>query len=199
MLFCKVITKKIIFFLLLLSGAYIPIDIQRIITGSEFASNIYGYVPVHRLGVYSAIIEGFELEESSSIMNSIGINYISTIVNTFFILFFLILAILLHLCIFVLRLILSKCNCRNSWLCRWINKLIDKVFNLITFDYYIRNAIEISQFILISSINELYVNNTTETHRLTSFIYAVLMITLFVLFLFLIQYLIFSFYKLNKN
>ena len=132
-------------------------------------------------------------------MSSVGINYISTIVNIFSILIFLILAILLHLCIFVLKLILSKCNSRNCWLCRWINKLIDKVFNLLTFDYYIRNVMEISQFFLISSINELYVDKTTETHRLTSFIYTVLMITLFVMLLLFIQYLIFSFYKLNKN
>ena len=65
--------------------------------------------------------------------------------------------------------------------------------------FFIRNTLELSQFILISSINEIYERNTEDSYRLISFVFSTLMVILFVLMIGLIQYLTFSSYSLNEN
>ena len=68
-----------------------------------------------------------------------------------------------------------------------------------TFSFYIRNALEMSQFILISSTNEIFNYNIASHTRLISFIYAILVIGTYIFLFVLIQYLTFSSYRLNEN
>ena len=65
--------------------------------------------------------------------------------------------------------------------------------------FFIRNTLELSQFILISSINEIYESNTEDSYRLISFVFSILMVLIFALMIGLIQYLTFSSYSLNEN
>ena len=70
---------------------------------------------------------------------------------------------------------------------------------MLTFRYYIRNLMEVSQFILVSSFFEIYLLNTTNLHRLFSFLVAIFMIFCFILLTGIIIYLIFTNYKLEKD
>ena len=65
--------------------------------------------------------------------------------------------------------------------------------------YYIRNALEISQFILISSVNEIYELNISKLIKIISFVFSILMIVLYFIILGIVNYLIFSLYKLNEK
>ena len=56
-----------------------------------------------------------------------------------------------------------------------------------------------SQFILISSTNEIFNYNVESHTRLISFIYAILVIGAYIFLFVLIQYLTFSSYRLNEN
>ena len=56
-----------------------------------------------------------------------------------------------------------------------------------------------SQFILISSANEIFNYNIESRMRLISFIYAILVIGAYIFLFVLIQYLTFSSYRLNEN
>ena len=68
-----------------------------------------------------------------------------------------------------------------------------------TFGYFIRNALELSQFIFISSVNEIYEHNTSDYLRWISLAYAFLMIVIYLMILAFILYLIFSSYKINEK
>ena len=104
-----------------------------------------------------------------------------------------------HTGIYLLKLMLSKWTQSENWCAKISIWIIEKSFNILTFGYYIRNSLEISQFILISSIYEVYEHNTTETIRLFSFIFAILMIFAYFSILLAINYLIFSQYELDDN
>ena len=77
--------------------------------------------------------------------------------------------------------------------------IVDRLYRILTFGFFIRNTLELSQFILISSINEIYESNTKDSYRLISFAFSILMVLIFVLMIGLIQYLTFSSYSLNEN
>ena len=56
-----------------------------------------------------------------------------------------------------------------------------------------------TQFILISSINEIYQNDTTKILKIISYIYAIFLLLLFIFLLCFVLYLTFSTYRLNEN
>ena len=190
-----------IFFLLLLTRAWIPEDIKAVIKGSDFSSNIYDYIPFRKLDIYPPFLHDFEFELTNAALSSLGIKYNSTIANTYSILFFFLVAIIFYIWISLLRFVFSKwTNLENhSWSIRTIIFIIKKVFLFMTFGFFIRNALEMSQFILISSINEIYQHETVTLLRIVSFIYAILMLLLFVITLFSIVYLSFSSYRLKEK
>ena len=97
-----------LFLLLLLIRAFIPIDIQTIIEGFDFASYAYGYIPLKQLNIYSHLISRFEFDLDNSSLEVVGIKYCSTIANIFTILIFTFLIILFTLSIFPIRLLLSN-------------------------------------------------------------------------------------------
>ena len=87
-----------------------------------------------------------------------------------------------------------------SWWITTINRIIDKIFKLMTFGYFIRNVFELSLFILISSTNEINEHNTKSFERLFSFVFSIIEIIFFVIFLGLVLFLALSSYrKLEKK
>ena len=190
-----------IFFLLLLSRAFIPDDIQTIIKGSDFASNIYSYIPLKKINMYPTFLEYFEFELKNSMLESLGIKYNGTIANTFPIFVSLIPIIILHLWIYILKWVISKWAHRDnpSKCTKLIKWLIEKSFNLMTFGYYIVSVLETSQFVIASSTNEIYEFNTSKPTKLISIIYAILMIILFLAIVGFILYLILSSYRTTED
>ena len=88
---------------------------------------------------------------------------------------------------------------RCYWLTKIFYKIIDKIYRLFYLSYFIRNFLQISQFILISSIYEVQDCNTSDSYRLISFAFSILMILTFVLVVWLILYLIFSSYEIVRK
>ena len=86
-----------------------------------------------------------------------------------------------------------------SWWIKTIDWIIDKIFKLMNFKYFIRNVFELSQFILISSMNEIYEYNTKSFERWFSFVFSIIMIISFVIFLGLVLFLVLSSRKLEKS
>ena len=187
--------------MLLLTGAYIPTDVQTIIKGSEFSLNIYEYLPIKLTYFYSKVVKHFEFGLTNSIISSVGIDDDSTIINTNSIIISLFWMIIFEISILLIRILLQKCKNNTKW--TWFIKIFsfanDKFFKIMTFGYFIRNALELSQFIFISSVNEIYEHNTTDYLRWISLSYAILMIVIYLMILTFILYLIFSSYRLNEN
>ena len=187
--------------LLLLTRAYIPNDVQVVIKGSDFALNIYEYFPIRKWNISPHFMESFEYDLTNSMLDPLGFDYDSTIANTYPSFISIFFSIILYFFIILIRWFLLKF--RDSWNCAWFIKklsyVFDKGFKMMTFGYFIRNGFELSQFILISSINEVYENNTSSSNRLISFIFAILMIILFLIFCMFAQYLIWISYKVEEN
>ena len=84
-------------------------------------------------------------------------------------------------------------NGRYAKLIRYIKRVLNKIFEILTFGYYIRSMLEINQFALISSINEIYLFNTSQRYRVVSLVFAFIvligciLLIVFVLFLSLIN------------
>ena len=109
--------------------------------------------------------------------------------------------ILISLLIYFIRKLAFRC--RESQRCSWGAKtqywIVDKLYRMMVLGYFIRNGLEMSQFILISSVNEIYQWNITDCYRLLSFLFSTSMILLFMLIVILILYLTFSAYRLNER
>ena len=132
-------------------------------------------------------------------LDPFGIQYESTIINWYPVFVFLIIMTIIHMVIWLFKVLSTKWKDSNNIIIRSIGKLFEKLFILLTFGYYIRNVLELSQFILISSINEIYELNTSDTLRLISFICAILMVIWYIAFLGLANYLIFTNYQLSDQ
>ena len=94
--------------MLLLTGAYIPTDVQTIIKGSEFSLNIYEYLPIKLTYFYSKVIKNFEFGLTNSIISSVGIDDDSTIINTNSIIISLFWMIIFEISILLIRILLQK-------------------------------------------------------------------------------------------
>ena len=67
-----------------------------------------------------------------------------------------------------------------------------------TFGYFIRNLLEEFQFVLISSTNEIYQHETSNTSILIFLTLAILMIFVYIFIFIWIQFLIFLYYRINE-
>ena len=111
------------------------------------------------------------------------------------------LMILFTIFIYLLRLFLSKFRESGRWSCfvGTIHWVTDKLYKAMVLSYFIRNALEMSQFVLITSVYEVYKNNTMNSSRIVSFAFAILMIVIYLLMVGLVMYLAFSSYKSNAS
>ena len=185
----------------MLTRAYIPIDVQAWIGGSIFASNIYGYFPIRKLSIYPSFLRKFEFDLTNQSLEPLGINYDSTFANTNSLLFCTYLMILISLLIHFIRKLAYRC--RESQRCSWGVKsqywIVDKLYRMMVLGYYIRIGLQMSQFILISSVYEIYLWDTSDVYRLLSFLFSISMILIFVLVVLFVLYLTFSTYRLNER
>ena len=196
-----VLINSKLFFLLLLTRTYIPKDVQFLIEGSDFALNIYEYFSIYRLGIHPSFLRKFEFDLTNKSFEPLGMNYDSTFANTSSVLAYTFLMILISLLIYFIRKLAYRCreSQRRSWAAKTQFWIVDKLYRMMVFGYFIRNWLEMSQFILISSVNEIYQWDTTTTYRLLSFIYSISMVLIFLLFVILVFYLSFSAYRLNER
>ena len=190
-----------LFFQLLLIRAFIPADIQAVITGPKFASNIYGYFSLKMLNLYPHFLSNFEYEQSSSSLQLLGIENVSTVANTAPILVFTLVIIIYTISVYPIRFILSKFRDSDRWSCPYktLFWIVDRIWKMMMLGYFIRTALEMSQFILISSINEINILNTTNSYRIISISFSILMVLLFLIMIAFVSYLTATSYKLNEN
>ena len=78
----SMINQVQIFFLLLLTRAYIPLDVKTIITGIKIALDPSQYIPFSGIGFYGLAIEKFNYDISNPSLDLLGIQSNSTIYNT---------------------------------------------------------------------------------------------------------------------
>ena len=192
--FWSLISQVQLFFLLLLTRSFIPDNVQQVITGLKFLLNFPDVIPFKNNRMYSEYLSKFNFGLSNSLLDPIGLSSDSTLynANSFFTLVLAFAPIFIGT--FILKKMLNWCNQSQLWLLKilvWINF---KFYKFFVFAYYIRSILEMTQFLLISSIYELYKCNTSGIyHRASLFtagfvLIVILMITLYSLYLALSSY-----------
>ena len=133
-----------LFFLLLLTRAFLSKDIRAVIEGSDFASCIYGYFPLKNSRMYPSFINLFEFEQVNLSLEPLGINYGSTLANIYPILVSTLFMIILTFSILIIKLIFSKFRESERWSC--MNKttfwIADRLYKILTFGFIIIDLID---------------------------------------------------------
>ena len=197
----SMINQAQIFFLLLLTGAYIPADIKLIIIGMKIWLNPYYYFQSSK-GDSSNIVENyfnFGLEDVR--LESLGIKSDSTAVNIYSFIISILVIMSIHLWLLLIQCWWKKwCKEENqSWALKVTKWTLSKLSLLFEFALYIRIILKINQYLLISSISEIYHFNYSNIKRIISLIISLFV---FILWLCIILFvLIFVFLKedITKN
>ena len=173
------------FLLILLTRAYLPLDIINFIIGSKITMSLYDCISFKKTSYSHPIIDLFDFDQEDEVLSKIGLNSGSTFVNNYSLLNSLILMVLFHLVVFAFTFWLNKCNVEGKWAkpfngIKWI---VNKAFTILTFGYYIRTMIETYQFMLISSISEINNNNTNSTEHTSSLAFAFLILIVWISYL----------------
>ena len=186
------------FFLLILTRAYLPFDIQTVIIGPDYALNPYEYIPLNRFKF--SFIEKFKIDLSNSLFETQNLNSDSSIYNLYLLFSFVFFILCNHVLIYIIFKFISKWRVngsRSKWL-TFLKWLTTKVVNFLTFQYYIRSILEINQYILISIIYEIYLWNTSEA-LIISLIFAIVLLVMYLLLIVLVFLLSLSSYTMKDD
>ena len=197
----SMINQSQMLFLLILTRAFIPIDVWSEITGSTFALNPSVNFPFKKIGIYRSFIENFNFGLSNPLLDPLGFKSDSIVYNNASNFILLAIVSIFHLFIYILNKLLSNWNTEGKWSCviKIIVKLVRRIFEIMTFGYYIRFALELNQILLISSYSEIYLFSLSSSLKIISLVISFLMLFLCLGFIIIPIYLTFSSYKLEEN
>ena len=195
----SMINQLQMYMILFLTHSFIPENIQLVIKGYKFSINIYDYIPIRKIEIFKTIFDIFDFESTNSMLDLFGINSEGTIFNLYPIVVALALIIFIHFWLFALKSLLKYWGCWRNWIYNFILNLFTKILNFMTFGLYIRNSLEIVQFILISANYELYKADTSSNYRIASLTIAGFALVLFISLVLFTLYLSLSSYKITEN
>ena len=165
-----------------LTRAFIPENVQNAITGLKYELNLPGLFPFKNIGFYNSFLKYFEFDLSNSSLDPLGFDSESTIYNASSSFLLLIFVIFIHLFILFVCKLISRLNVNGMWsrpikVIKWLTL---KLYKILTFAYYIRFFIEVSQYLMISSAQEIFNLNTSKTIRTISLIFAFIVLALYI-------------------
>ena len=172
----SLINQVQLFFLLLLTRAYIPDDVKLVITGFKFALNPPYYFSFSSITAYNSALSNFNFELSNSSLSYGGVNSDSSLYNISPFIVTMLAMLAVHLVVLILNKLLAKCRTdwKWGWLVKFVKWVTEKLFNFLTFGYYIRVVLEMNQFLLICSVYEVYSFNASQLFRVISLVFAML-------------------------
>ena len=188
-------------FLFFLTRVYLPEDVKTIIKGPKFTINVYNYIPISNIKFFSVIFIKFDLDLTNPLLSDVGVNSDSSIYNIYPMLGCLFLVIMLHICLLFLiwwALRVKKTWCWNC-LMNVAKVILNKLYTTMTFGFYIRNALQMSLFVLIFAVYELYKFNTDGIFWLISIAFSFLLLWFYLVFAFATLYLLLTSYKTDEN
>ena len=197
----SILNQVQVFFLLQLTQAFIPDCIQLYITGPNYALNPFGSFTLGSSITFQSPVDKFNINLSNPLMTDFGINSQSSVYNTYSTLWWLIWVLLIHLLIFFIIKRLERCNENNRYprLLRITKHILIKVFEFLTFGYYIRVMLQLNQFFLITTLNEIVNFSYTNIYGVLSLIYAIFLLIFWLVFIVLILCLSISSYEIVEG
>ena len=86
-----------ILILLLLTGAFIPKSIRQYLSGFEFLSLKFDFIPLNKIPLVSKLYVMMKFEQNKDELKDVGLDFESTIINNIVLLVILLLFILAHI------------------------------------------------------------------------------------------------------
>ena len=180
-----------LFFLLLLTKAFLPDSVKSVIGGANSAMvNPFEYIPFLDSKKYGEVFEKFNFELNNSALKPFKIKSVSTFYNSFSIMLGIFYIILFHVVIFLIRRFVLVWGIEGKWgkVIKLLKTIVNKVFDILTFGFYVRLLLEINQFFLVSGMNEVFFLDASEDLRIVSFTFAVLVLLAWFIFIVLVTY-----------
>ena len=198
--FWSMINQMQMFFLLLISRSYIPDEVKAIIQGLKFSINLYEYIPFSKISLLNSVISPFKFELRNPLLCDVGINSDGIIYNIHPIVISIAFAMLAHLLVYWLMLWSLKIG-DEEWSClvKIYKLVLDKMYRIMTFSYYIRNVFQMSQFMLICAVYEVYKFKVNEITTIVSVGWSLLVIVSYWMFIGIGLYLILTSYRIDEN
>ena len=174
---------------------------KTVIKGPKFTINVYNYIPISNIKFFSVIFIKFDLDLTNPLLSDVGVNSDSSIYNIYPMLGCLVLVIMLHICLLFLIWWVFKVKKARCWSCLMnvAKVILNKIYTTMTFGFYIRNALQMSLFVLIFAVYELYKFNTDGIFWLVSIAFSILLLWLYLMFVFATLYLLTTSYKTDEN
>ena len=197
----SLINQVQLFFLLLLTQAYIPDDAKLIITGLKFAINPSYYFSFSSISAYNSALNNFNFELSNNSLSYVGVNSDSSVYNITPFIVTMLAMLAVHLVVLVFNKLLAKCrtNWKWGWLVKFMKWVTEKLFNFLTFGYYIRVVLEMNQFLLICSVYEVYSFNASQLFGVISLAFAMLIFATWIVTSAFVFYLSASLYTVDES
>ena len=197
----SIINQAQLLLLLLLTGTFIPLDVQNVILGVKFTLNIAPYFEFLKIEFIGSIMEEFNFKLNNHSLELLGINSDSSIYNISPVIILTLLMIPIHLLILLLNKLIPSEEQEGRWkfVKRISIKFANKLFIILTFGWYIRYAFQTNQYILISWINEIYRFNISDSKRIISLLFSILILWLCLLLIICVSFLSISSYEVIKN
>ena len=180
-----VINQVQLFFLLFLTRAFIPEQIKEVIIGMDFLLNPFDTIYIFNPQFYGDLLDKLYYEVDNPELKHLKIKSLSTIYNSFSIISGGIFIIILHVIIYFI----------NKWTSNWVNDgrcsklklvlkfIIRKAYEIMTFAIYIRFTLELSQFLIVSSISEIWSFDTSGELRVISIAFAIIVLFFYIIFI----------------
>ena len=172
----SMINQTQIFFLLFLTGAFIPKDIEDIITGLKICLNPFSYFQSNSGGSSNFVSNIFNFGLGNTNLKRLGIESDSIAVNVYSFILSILIIWFLHLWIAFYKNFLIKENKSNWWnyILRAVHWILNKLMTFWTFALYIRIILKINQYVLICSISEIYHFDHSDAKRIVSLVIALI-------------------------
>lgn len=138
--------------LLLLTGAYLPDDVVYFLSGMDFTSLSFSFVPVSSALYLRSMADWVDSDLDDEYLAAAGLESRSSLVNCASLFAWSMFVVAMHVLVFA---VLFQCRCRISSKYKCLARLRLYVFRLFTLAVYIRLVLGANQFVLISSSLEL--------------------------------------------
>ena len=188
-------------FLLLLTRAHILEDVRNVIIGSNILFNPSGLIPFQKMEIYNSILEDFNFELSDSSYELLELESDSTVYNSSSFFTMIGMFFIANLIIIGLNKMFKSWETSMKWkfFIEKILRILNRVIQIMTYGYYIRFILQSNQFLLISSMHEIWTFNTTNTVRILSYIFAWLVLFACFSLIVLVAYLSLSSYEVKED
>ena len=161
-----IINQLQLLMLLLLTGAYIPTDIVKHLCSSQFSTFSFSFIPFNQVPGVEAATEWTHFEQQDHYLDEMGLESGSSLNNNFSLFVTVTVIVPLHLLVWGLRQVkLDVGASKTKKVCAYV---LNKAFEALTFNLYVRLFLEAYQHLLLSSASELYLLGTDSAPRIVS-------------------------------